>query len=274
MGWAKGRYYRRSVRQGRRVATEYFGAGWFAEAAAHVDRLDQERRRQARQEAQALRETLADSGELTTFNEQARLLIDAALVAAGYYRHKRQWRRRRGGTMEQSMELSAPAPPPLDWRALKAALVAADAQQPAPGALAELRQLLASHPNAWRAGGDLARAVRQDLISRATSLATQESTKEGLHRMRKELRGERSSAVEDLAIDAILTAWVDYHITMLRYGQLGDTSVEVAYYWQRRVSLTQGRYLRALRTLATIRKAGIHLQINIADQQVNINREE
>ena len=157
MGWAQGRYYRRSVRCGRRVRTQYVGVGWLGQAAAWLDQAEREHRKQ---EQAAIRAVLADTPELTAFYDQVRLLLDAALVASGYHRHKRQWRRRRnGGTMEHAITRTTPEVAPLDWPALRSALVAADAKQPPPGALAELRQLLAAHPNAWKAGGQLGRGA-------------------------------------------------------------------------------------------------------------------
>jgi hypothetical protein len=50
-------------------------------------------------------------------------------------------------------------------------------------------------------------------------------------------------------------------------------TLDQAGHWQKRLTLTQGRYSRSLETLARIRKLNISIQINVAaagGQQVNV----
>jgi hypothetical protein len=97
MGWDKGRYYARSTKVNGRVVREYLGRGAAAEAAAQAD----EERRALRagsaaawkQEKAALR---ARQAEINALCSGADLLARAALLAAGFHQHKRQWRRKRG----------------------------------------------------------------------------------------------------------------------------------------------------------------------------------
>jgi hypothetical protein len=89
-------YYYQSERIDGRVRKKYVGAGDVAQAIAHADEsirgsraAHSERARVEFEEAK----TLASAGE--ELCEAAEILAVAQLVAAGYHRHKGQWRRRR-----------------------------------------------------------------------------------------------------------------------------------------------------------------------------------
>jgi hypothetical protein len=92
-----GLYYTRSRREGDRVVREYIGAGPLAEKAAVLD--DREKRwreeeaaveREERERLDALDEPVEE------LFEAVEVLTSAALLAAGYHKHKREWRKRRG----------------------------------------------------------------------------------------------------------------------------------------------------------------------------------
>jgi hypothetical protein len=89
-------YYYQSERVDGRVRKKYVGAGEVAEAVAHADETIRRSRaahsERARVELEEAR-TLASAGE--EFCEAADILTVAQLVAAGYRRHKGQWRMRR-----------------------------------------------------------------------------------------------------------------------------------------------------------------------------------
>jgi hypothetical protein len=95
--WINGRrYYYRSERERGRVKSVYFGAGEdgriMAELAAH-ERLeraaDREQVREEREEADA--EERAVSG----WFDDVQAVADAAMIVAGFHKHKGQWRRKR-----------------------------------------------------------------------------------------------------------------------------------------------------------------------------------
>ncbi len=101
MGWesrkGRGRYYTRTRRIGGRFIREYLGTGPRAEDAAAEDA----RRRAERQaEVEARRTTESRWREadvpLCELEVAAKLVLAAALAAAGYRQHDRgAWRRRR-----------------------------------------------------------------------------------------------------------------------------------------------------------------------------------
>lgn len=99
MGWetrGSGTYYYRKVRSGGRVRSEYVGAGVVAEMLADIDddaRHDAKRQRRAWLAAvEAERRTGAT---LAQVDRIVSTMTAAALIAAGYHTHRRQWRRQR-----------------------------------------------------------------------------------------------------------------------------------------------------------------------------------
>jgi hypothetical protein len=92
-----GSYYTRSRRKDGRVVREYVGVGVLGEIAALED--EYERRRQE-EEAAYWKEELERLEELAApvleLSEAAEILVRAHLIAAGYHRHKGEWRRARG----------------------------------------------------------------------------------------------------------------------------------------------------------------------------------
>jgi hypothetical protein len=89
-------YYYQSERIDGRVRKKYVGAGEVAEVVAHADETLRRGRaahsERARVELEEAR-TLASAGE--ELCEAADILAVAQLVAAGYHRHKGEWRMRR-----------------------------------------------------------------------------------------------------------------------------------------------------------------------------------
>ena len=103
MAWEKrkrgGRYYTRSRRspEDGRVLREYVGTGPLAELAAEADRTKRElaeaEREREKEELERLEALAAPVEELS---EAAEILALAHLIAAGYHRHKGEYRRARG----------------------------------------------------------------------------------------------------------------------------------------------------------------------------------
>lgn len=100
MAWEtrrKGRFYYRKVRTSTGVRSVYVGNGLIAETEAEFAWQEIAARRAERQAAQEERKRFAE-WERDIVLAQAALLGSArsALEAAGYHRHKYQWRKRRG----------------------------------------------------------------------------------------------------------------------------------------------------------------------------------
>ena len=99
MAWERrgnGLYYYRKRRKGKRVVSEYVGAGEHGAAAAARDTLARAERERMQQMQIRERERLLVLEQAgSEAEEQVRMVTRAWLLAAGYHTHKGQWRRRR-----------------------------------------------------------------------------------------------------------------------------------------------------------------------------------
>jgi hypothetical protein len=99
MGWKTingRRYYYKSERDGGRVKTAYFGAGESGLLISLLGREDQAEREAERDERRAEREeNRAEEKAVTEWFDDVQAVADAAMIAAGFHKHKGQWRRRR-----------------------------------------------------------------------------------------------------------------------------------------------------------------------------------
>ncbi len=92
-----GLYYTRSRKVNGRVVREYVGGGVLGELAARMDEEDRQRREEEAALWKEERERLEElAGLVDELCEDTETIARAALLAAGFRRHKRgEWRRRR-----------------------------------------------------------------------------------------------------------------------------------------------------------------------------------
>ena len=100
MGWENrergGPYYTRSRREGGRVVREFVGGGLAGRLASEAARIDRERREVRALAEKREREKLeALAAPVLELSEAAEILAQAHLIAAGFHRHKGEWRRAR-----------------------------------------------------------------------------------------------------------------------------------------------------------------------------------
>ncbi len=90
-----GRYYTRSRRVDGKVVREYVGCGRKGELAALADAKSRAEREAERDASKAERERAqAIDTELATLHQTLDILTRGILLAAGFERYKRQWRKR------------------------------------------------------------------------------------------------------------------------------------------------------------------------------------
>jgi hypothetical protein len=92
-----GLYYTRSRKVNGRVVREYVGGGVLGELAAQMDAEDRQRRQEEAAAWREERERLEElAGLVDEFCEDVETIARAALLSAGFRRHKHgEWRRRR-----------------------------------------------------------------------------------------------------------------------------------------------------------------------------------
>lgn len=141
--------------------------------------------------------------------------------------------------------------------------------------LREVRRALRDQPDLWRAAGDLAVQAEHQLIDRVIHQpAAKEALRLRIDDMRKDLSYDKAPLVERLLMDQIVICWISLNHIQLRYDETtaGSISFALADYWEKRLTISQGRFYRAIETLAKVRKLsrGIPLQVNIGGQQINL----
>jgi len=82
------------VREGKRVRKEYGGSGALGQLAAQIDELNRLQREEEEASCNEEQERLQRSaGFLRELEEAAEILSRAQLLAAGFHKHKGEWRR-------------------------------------------------------------------------------------------------------------------------------------------------------------------------------------
>lgn len=140
--------------------------------------------------------------------------------------------------------------------------------------------MIRRNPSLWEITMGVAGSTLKRFLDKLATIKSQQLIIEAETLSIKESLGYNSSnQIEKLIIDQVLFCWagVNYaenHVfTMLTEGGMPLSTLN---YWQETLSRYQNRYLRAIETLARVRKLnkGIAFQVNIATnggQQVNVN---
>jgi len=157
-----------------------------------------------------------------------------------------------------------------EWRGLVKKI---DVSQPEEEDLAAFRALLVRLPDAWRVVGDLATQVSVGLVRGMNGPASyRESIEHGMMELSRSLGYDDAPALEKLLIDQVVICWLRLYVCEGWYSQKQEQGgpIEVMEHVEKMLSATQRRYLRAIESLARVRKLHIALQINIGEKQVNI----
>ena len=152
--------------------------------------------------------------------------------------------------------------------------------KPNPKDLLELKRKMDEVPELWKVVFDMTEVIRNNLIEKAVSpKAARSAIKKNVAVLMDDMGYIHASAIEKLLIENVVITWlrlqwVEYQ--MVGYMGEGEVRMSVVEYWEKRLSVSQRRHLRACETLARVRKltsAKPVLQVNIAangGQQVNV----
>jgi hypothetical protein len=90
------RYYYKSEREGGRVKSTYFGAGESGLLISLLELEDRAEREAEREQRRAEKEEFeTEEKAVAEWFDGVQAMANAAMIAAGYHKHKGQWRRRR-----------------------------------------------------------------------------------------------------------------------------------------------------------------------------------
>jgi hypothetical protein len=143
------------------------------------------------------------------------------------------------------------------------------------GAYTELREYVGDNPRFWNRIGNLAAAAELQWLQKIISKdrLTQEGVKRRLQSMKRDLLASGRSPLERLLVDRIAVCWLQVQYADAWYPHKLEEGMtfEAGDYYQRRQDRAHRRFLSAIKALATVRKLALPvLQVNIADQQVNL----
>jgi len=142
-------------------------------------------------------------------------------------------------------------------------------------ALAVIKQVFDEIPAVWDSYGNLAAAAESALVDlwSGGSALTREGLRRRLAAMRAELAGTDATPLERLLAERVVASWL--HSTHADYAYARALNSERPWneleFHQRRQDRAARQYLKALRSLADVRRLLLPtLQVNIAKRQVNI----
>ena len=141
-------------------------------------------------------------------------------------------------------------------------------------ALRITRQLVERLPELCDVYGNIADAAESALVDlyAGRSTGTRAALQRKLANMRVELAGPRASPLEKLLVERVVACWLQsYHADFEYVSALKGMPPKVVELHQRRQDRAARQYLKALRSLADVRRLLIPaLQVNIGERQVNV----
>jgi hypothetical protein len=148
---------------------------------------------------------------------------------------------------------------------------ATDKANPKPEDIKAMRDYFVKYPVQAALIGDLAIEVEGRIRGNAfkNSQAADLAADQYMYDMRKALGFDTCPAIERPLIQHVVLCWLRLHICELHYERhTKGATLTVATFWENTLSANQRRYLRAVETLARIRKLNLTIQVNVAHQQI------
>ncbi len=139
-------------------------------------------------------------------------------------------------------------------------------------ALERLREVYAAMPSIVDSLSSLQYAAEQEILN-SLGPGAAETFAEQARRMRKKLAGDSPSPLETLLINRVVLDWLHALKSEHQYQRRmnGTLSLAQAAFYDKHAERAQRRFLRAMTTLAHVRKLlSPTVQVNIAEQQVNV----
>lgn len=153
-------------------------------------------------------------------------------------------------------------------------LATLNTKTPTKAQMAELREAMKTAPALVETLGDRSRDVKALVIGTLAGGAGSRAVIEAkANSLAKRLRAEGSSPLEELLIDQVVIAWLRWqHAELAYHATFAGQSVPLAKasYMEKHLTTAQGRHLRAIESLARVRRllSRAPVQVNIAQQQI------
>lgn len=120
----------------------------------------------------------------------------------------------------------------------------------------DLRKVLDAHPEIWEVYGDLARQAQESWLQLAagTNLFLHESFGRKVEALKGKLAGPAPTPLEELLVERIVICWLQVNYADALAAQTNPTVPIHQSTLQKRQTAAQHRYLRAIHSLATVRR--------------------
>lgn len=156
----------------------------------------------------------------------------------------------------------------------QAAIKRANVENPTKQDREELDRLLRDFPHLWDFGGDMmAQAAHRMFESMQATYAARTTFKTGWVELPKALARPTDGKLESMLIQHAVLCWLQLSYVEHHYAHFlttRETTIRQCDFWERRLSAAQRRYLRAIETLARVRRLQLPaVQVNFGAQQVN-----
>ena len=155
-----------------------------------------------------------------------------------------------------------------------------DKEKSDPSDLREVEIMLRDNPRLWHIASGFAGGVFERLVSSMNpgSKADQLIIKAEAEDIKRGLGYYKANQLERLIIDEAILCWayINHAHAVLKNVMFSAEGLQYSEhkYWQNNLTQCQKRYLKALETLARVRKLNLNIQFNIATnggKQVNVN---
>lgn len=267
-------YFYRKKRVNGRVVSEYIGGGQVAQILAQLDEREREKRGAQREAVAAQIEQwrASDRAAKGAFDFVS-IVLGAALQSAGYHQHARgEWRRKRATTNSKDMAKQTKQTNALaakaDFSQTLALAQSGDAQA--------AREVFAMIKGAASERAFV--AVLADVGTRNQKHITEGmgfntpflsgAIERQLEIMRADLGGEDAPPLERMLIERILSCWLLVNSLEGQVSNQGHPALSEQL--DKRLQRAHKRHLSAVLALAQVRKLNISIQINLANQQINL----
>jgi hypothetical protein len=133
----------------------------------------------------------------------------------------------------------------------------ANISKPARGDVERLRDFLNNHPELWQNCQQLtAWAINSYIDSTNNTGATKELLRVQARSLKDDLGWRDCSSLEQLSIDAVVLAWLRWTWTEFQHASVmaESHSFDRGLYWEKRLVNAQRQYLRAVESLAKVRR--------------------